>query len=1425
MEDTDSAIKGEGQEGACTVQPIPVLVTGREWNTTKSWKSPTPRPRNNERLVLAAGDDPCDQDLYYSSTDAWDQQQPLSSPAMDDGLNQPGRQYSTAFQPGVRQRHASDVTDGTFQSHSVPSTISPRRYSLPHTVSQSQTSVVKSSQQMDHSTLDMHYSSTQDIELEFPRECSPTYQSGMRQRHSSGSTDSNLSSHTLPSTINSKRYSSPHKTTPNQTTCVKSNQLSDHSRPEVHHTSTSEFDTELQRDSESHSARDVTGEAQHKLSPTKPKPVHLKKRQKDYKRQPSYSEVLELAAQNTQQKDEKCASHMSAGQSEHTTRKSRLPSENTVQVRDNSSVKHSGESSDKTVSGHHSASAKRQKGSINLKIPTSRKQEFKAKLAQSPLGKQKLQKSKPGDDYHGKQKPQQSQLQQDQKVVVEKVRSLNLQISDKAKRRLQQSVLSSPFNDKLMNRRLSFSQESEREECTDNGKQASDVQQARVTEAENCDRTKQYGVISLFQELTSANGAENSVKSGEKSGTCDNEHKVENMKKKPSITASMLNLSKLKGILVPKKSSEGAIEGFRELTDSTNKSAVTDESAQDCAEKTDIEAVGVERGGMGEEGADVGECIAEEVSVAEGDVERDVDMLEGNVDVLDEGVDRHEGNVDTPDDVDMQESENHEQTNHTPDDNELNEAPAGIPQIDSDDDDNENEARDRMRGINDGYVCNEQNEKKQTESCDDITMDPVEGTSRQDSIEDVSSVKKLKEDIGTTGEKTTNAANYESTIDAADQFGGLHIGDEDWNMSLTLSSDDSDDDISLPTPRALQDDFTTVRSISPSQIPKDEILSDDETGSQSPQGLPYVLKSKKVKKFKHSLDSILAEKQIRAKNAAEIAEMQASVKQSINQGGFAKLVDSSDDDSQVEKKDNDGELLPEHKKQLEKFSLPKDPISDIHPGENVFNLDQLGKLFSFPNNLSLANCGFTPSHSALDQLLNTSSPDDLLEIVLGGTLVDMYTCKPCPNALLLWLFNLMSIHPSGDVSDRLHQNIWSLLNSLADQVHGDQLWVPQLKDVVRVFSNYGANVQSLFPDEVQKWVELADDDLRFHDDKENHLKEASDNSDDTSLHTSAMNGFPTRNCVNCIKMLTHAIATKSLKKKVNSYTDQELVAMVCLACKVALETDIRFLAVQVDFQMCIAVLLECIKEENWSQMVQEICHNLPYVSDSSVANHHHNKVYIVQLMPTNTARGRFLKRRLSYTILHSLLPSNNNVKTQPVDCLKFKVSDLHSILHLCKPSSETDYYHLNSLIMLIDMSVGNEPLKAGEREGLDKLEQKLRSISGDIKESVKCLHRSKVKDLLVRTASKFTFMAQGMTQTSLYSFYKSEKSIDLTEDLPSSSDVSKVPCIEKVNTKADKSRSIVGSGSQSKNSMCTDGGNQPSISVCDDKQAKAPEAE
>ncbi|XP_013396206.1 uncharacterized protein LOC106163229 [Lingula anatina] len=185
-------------------------------------------------------------------------------------------------------------------------------------------------------------------------------------------------------------------------------------------------------------------------------------------------------------------------------------------------------------------------------------------------------------------------------------------------------------------------------------------------------------------------------------------------------------------------------------------------------------------------------------------------------------------------------------------------------------------------------------------------------------------------------------------------------------------------------------------------------------------------------------------------------------------------------------------------------------------------------------------------------------------------------------------------------------------------------------------------------------------------------------------------------------------------------------------------------------------LLDAFPAEDWPQQAIELCSVMCGLSE-----HHHSKVHLVQNIWPVTERGLYLQRRLAYAMLKNTVQGSVEFS----DVTEFKVHNLFPLVSKLSPKVNPDFYLLHSQLLFLDAAVGNEPLKAAEKEDLGHMIELVRGLMGDIRDSTKQPDRAVVKDMMVRMASKWTFMKQAMgsRQMNLYNFATSETKLQVEQ--------------------------------------------------------------
>ncbi|XP_041370289.1 uncharacterized protein LOC121384115 isoform X4 [Gigantopelta aegis] len=567
-----------------------------------------------------------------------------------------------------------------------------------------------------------------------------------------------------------------------------------------------------------------------------------------------------------------------------------------------------------------------------------------------------------------------------------------------------------------------------------------------------------------------------------------------------------------------------------------------------------------------------------------------------------------------------------------------------------------------------------------------------------------------------------------NTTQKSDAHKSSSVSDGDLSSIDVESDDDSVDELLNETPAILQSLEQRCNRASPATpdctLESSQLSDDDSLDLQIATSPVHISKPAGTSKSGFSLDFLLAEKIEKEEENRELDIMHAELKEGIKKGGFAKLTFDSEDG-------NEGDLLPEYQQKLHHFKVSKSVIEDVHPGDQVFSADHFQQLFT--ERILPPSCGFVSSNTTIDKHLFTIEPALVCDLVNTNTLSLCFHAIASKDAMLRWLFFLLSIHSS---SVLLHGCKKVLFDILHTQHCSDKTttWTPDILDILRVFVNYGAKAEDLMlgqtaftEEQIRKAFEAPSD----------------GNVQQNIPNVNAYQRLNQENISMVIQTISYALQGRP------KYKTEELNCLLVMVLKVALDTALNNSALDYDLQVCVASILENYGKEEWPEMIPDLCLVL-----SGITKHHHNKVHMAQLLP-NGKRGRYVQRRLSYVFLRQLLfPSN--CLTHHSELVNLQVRTLSGLFHhICDLASE-DLYALASAITLLDMSVGNECLKSSEKVDLDYLTGQLKFLMSDVRDNVRMLDKTRVKDMMVRVSSKWTLMmhAMGSKQKSLFAWAK-----------------------------------------------------------------------
>ncbi|KAK7901354.1 hypothetical protein WMY93_018123 [Mugilogobius chulae] len=568
----------------------------------------------------------------------------------------------------------------------------------------------------------------------------------------------------------------------------------------------------------------------------------------------------------------------------------------------------------------------------------------------------------------------------------------------------------------------------------------------------------------------------------------------------------------------------------------------------------------------------------------------------------------------------------------------------------------------------------------------------------------------------------------------------------------SISSSDSDNDQLV----SLQEIMAKKK---PPDTPEKGAFSEPSTpGLDSHKRVHNTLSTTKTANYKNNLDQML--KEITTMKKAKETETELIT---ACQEDLLRIAEFEEAEMNQEEP-----LSAEHQEILQRYSLLSSAIREVPPGHEVFNLEKFGRIFN-QETLQLRQCSLNPKETAQKTLLWSSHAQFKLYVSIG-LFQEAYECSPCPVQITRFLFKMMCVHDDHMLSVKIQQILVDIAYIAATQIlNGSQtfrVWVPSVADVSLVLMNMGVPLVALFPLE----------DLQPPFTEGDLLENVYIKSENPSYQTPS--AFPEHNCNNMFKYLDCCLGLCP-----RFYSDNELLLLLTALCTVSLESCF-ILQASFGLEPLFYKLLNNIRR--WDDMMPKICKALTSLTDD-----HHNMCHLVQLLPEHT-RGKNLRRHLSLSMISKLLDGKCVYKPKTKE---LQLCDLRLYLWRMKPSSllssilrssnhghteEEDmvsfdqqaYYLCYSLLTLTNEATNVQFFPPHQKEHLLFLCSELeRHVKCHIRESEKCLYRSKVKDLVARIYTKWQMLLQKTRPLNgkLYDYWQ-----PLQADLGGSQDINEI---------------------------------------------------
>ncbi|XP_010147563.1 PREDICTED: protein FAM178A, partial [Eurypyga helias] len=612
------------------------------------------------------------------------------------------------------------------------------------------------------------------------------------------------------------------------------------------------------------------------------------------------------------------------------------------------------------------------------------------------------------------------------------------------------------------------------------------------------------------------------------------------------------------------------------------------------------------------------------------------------------------------------------------------------------------------------------------------------------------SLKEERMDISCMSSQLSGELKVESTCTDKSRMSGKlksSFDSEHGSLECSLSDDNDDEEVFIPLQEILSS------SPKPQAGTLEESFLDSISEDTVAPLLNFHLSKPPVVSqvsYVNSLEHLLKEKE----ESKRVDELEKRLQEDL-QGRETRSSDGDDEESAS----GDEDLSEEHRAFIRRFSVIAHAIPDCHPGEDIFDLLTSGKIFN-QHNLDLRNFHFIPQNP-VQKLLLSFDVTQQLSLSIHGFLSSAYSSVLCPIPILKWLFQMMSVHPDYCVSTQILDRLMEItLKNASISDEQSKPWIPSLADVSAVFINMGVAFRSLPFQHLQPNFNESD----ILSQMQETVSKQQPRGDLTSA-SPAFSSLPEDNLINVVKFLGFCTTVVQ-----SGYTDQEILLLLLLLFKISLEKQLKQIPV-IDFQCLFIKLLMGIKE--WDTKMPELC-----LAVSELSSHHHNLLWLVQLVPSWIIRGRQVRRRLSLVIISKLL--HRRPIEIPDDSDK-QMSLLHNFLVYMKPSNllkemregleqqdadedhlqakleQEAYYLIYILLHLVSEASFFDVINSNQRQHLLKLCGALdKHIKCDIREDARLFYRTKVKDLVARIYGKWQDMIQTtrLIQGKLHDFWE-----------------------------------------------------------------------
>lgn len=370
-------------------------------------------------------------------------------------------------------------------------------------------------------------------------------------------------------------------------------------------------------------------------------------------------------------------------------------------------------------------------------------------------------------------------------------------------------------------------------------------------------------------------------------------------------------------------------------------------------------------------------------------------------------------------------------------------------------------------------------------------------------------------------------------------------------------------------------------------------------------------------------------------------------------------------------------------------NLPRNP-----PGQTFFvrQPDFITELYPPCYEEDPANSSTSMFSNVEGSLLTQQDPTVLRNIVCSEWLTICYLQKPCPPTVWQWLFQIMCRSHDQEVSSGAFKSLTSLIQTAKKRQDAASIQVPLVADITDILINLGAD-----PSAMNGTVgESMEEDCVFEF------------------------SSPTHNLSHLLQFLIMCLKSRDD----SCYSTEDVEKLVIILGRMSLDHHICGETIQCQVSLCLAALVAVVPDSHWLDVSTRLTSKL-----SSLSKHHHDKLYLTQLISGTSQRLQYFQKQLCRKSLQQITEMATSEVSGDCDLIH------HVVEHFRKLRLESleHYYKMFSAFSLVALLMHPTEMVWPSAKKKKELSMLLGSLSSTrIRDNPEHPERSVVKDLVIR---------------------------------------------------------------------------------------------